>query len=49
MLYNSLKWFNNLPGHIKKETMWTEFKKKIYEFISVKTVLNLNEFKFEIL
>lgn len=42
VLYNGLKWFNNLPDHIKNEKDWTAFKRKICEFLSVKTVLNID-------
>lgn len=49
LLYNGLKWFNNLPDYIKKEKSWKVFKRTIVEFISVKTVLKVDDFKFEIL
>lgn len=47
MLYNGLKWFNNLPDQIKKERNWTVFKNRICELVNTKTVLHLNNFKFE--
>lgn len=49
MLYNGLKWFNNLPDQIKEERSWSVFKNRIGEFVNARTVLNLNDFRVEVL